>query len=280
MNWTGQAIVFPREKWPEAKRLSEFDLPGVYVLSGFAADEDDLPTVYVGEGDGIRNRIESHFQSKDFWTTGVAFVSKHQSLNKAHIQWLEFALVRQAREAQRCKLDNGNMPQEPALADSEKAGTQTFFKEILKILPLAGLRAFEVPKAVATPQTKFDTAPAATSSEPDTIVVPAQEDGFRKVFLGENCWYAIRIAGGMLDKIKWIAAYQTQPISSITHVAPVARIEPYGEGGKYKIVFSEPALPITKIPFGDAPSGFMQGPKYTTHRKLMTAKTVQDLTVR
>ncbi len=28
-NWTGQAIVFPREKWGDARKLKEFDLPGV-----------------------------------------------------------------------------------------------------------------------------------------------------------------------------------------------------------------------------------------------------------
>jgi hypothetical protein len=281
MNWTGQAVAFPREKWAEARKLKEFDLPGVYILSGYAAEESEFPTVYVGEGDGIRARIDQHAQVKDFWTTGIAFTSKNDALNKAHIQWLEYALVRQAKEVQRCKLDNGNAPQEPAMGDSDKAGTRTFFKEILKILPLVGLRAFETPKAIVSqPQAKPDVAlPGVTlsSMQPDTIVVPAQKDGFQEVFLGKDCWWAIRIAGGMLTKIKWIAAYQSQPISAVTHVAPVKHIEPYGEGGKYKIVFAEPAKPITLIPYGDAPSGFMQGPRYTTYARLMTAKTVQDL---
>jgi hypothetical protein len=97
------------------------------------------------------------------------------------------------------------------------------------------------------------------------------------VFLGENSWYAIRISGGMLPKIKWIAAYQSQPISAITHVARVKHIEPYGDSGKYKVVFAEPARPITVIPYGDAPSGYMQGIRYTTHKKLLAAKSVLDL---
>ena len=109
--------------------------------------------------------------------------------------------------------------------------------------------------------------------EPDTIIVPAQEEGFTNVFLKENAWYAIRIAAGKIPKIKYIAGYQTQPISAITHIAPVAKIEPYGDKGKYKLVFSEPAKPIGPIPFGDA---FMQGPRYTTHQKLQNAKTLTD----
>jgi hypothetical protein len=66
-------------------------------------------------------------------------------------------------------------------------------------------------------------------------------------------------------------------MSAITHVAPVARIEPYGDSGKYKLIFAEPAKPIDPIPFADAPSGFMQGIRYTTHDKLRIAKKVAEL---
>jgi hypothetical protein len=111
-------------------------------------------------------------------------------------------------------------------------------------------------------------------------VVPAQKDGFERVFIGENAWYAIRISGGMLPKIKYAAAYQSQPVSAITHVAPIAQIEPYGDSGKYKLIFSEPAKPIGPIPFADAPSGFMQGSRYTTYEKLQKAKKVTDLYIK
>jgi hypothetical protein len=40
-------------------------------------------------------------------------------------------------------------------------------------------------------------------------------------------------------KIKYIAAYQSNPVSAVTHVAPVSSIEPYGEDGKFKLIFSE-----------------------------------------
>ena len=107
--------------------------------------------------------------------------------------------------------------------------------------------------------------------------MPAQQDGFEKVSIGENCWYAIRIAGGMLQKIKYIAAYRTQPESSVTHYAPVGRIEPYGEESKYKVIFAEPAKAIKPIPFADAPKGSMQGPRYTTFEKLQKAKKLSEL---
>ena len=59
----------------------------------------------------------------------------------------------------------------------------------------------------------------------DTIIVPAHEEGFNEVFLGEDQWYAIRISAAMKDKIKFIAAYQVAPISAITHVAEVKEFQ-------------------------------------------------------
>lgn len=279
MNWTGLGIVFPRTDWPKIKLRSEFSKPGVYILIGYVTD-DDLPTVYIGQGDVVRARLDSHIQNKDFWSKGIAFVSGTASggLNRAHATWLEHALIHQAIKVDRSHLENGTEPQEPQLSEAEKADTQAFLREMLQILPLVGLNAFEIPKAVAQPMAKSDvTAPKANIGGIDTIVVPAQKDGFERVFIGENAWYAIRISGGMLPKIKYIAAYQSQPVSAITHVAPVASIEPYGDSGKYKLVFSEPAKPLGPIPFADAPSGFMQGPRYTTYEKLQKAKKVSDL---
>lgn len=279
MNWTGLGIVFPRAKWSEVRQRQEFSRAGVYILVGYP--EDDLPTIYIGQADGVRNRIEAHYQNKDFWDWGVIFVSNSGGLNRAHVTWLEYALVERATKAGRCRLDNGNAPQQPGLSEAEKADTQAFLKEILQILPLVGLRAFEFPKAVASPRTSVSEIPQAQATlEPDTVIVPAQKEGFERVFLGEDSWHAIRISGGMLDKIKYIAAYQSQPISAITHYAPVDRIEPYGDSGKYRLIFSAKAQPINPIPFADASPGTMQGPRYTTYSQLMAAKKLTDLTGR
>lgn len=119
--------------------------------------------------------------------------------------------------------------------------------------------------------------PGSDTDARDTVIVPARAEGFNDVFLGEHVWYAIRIGGGMLGRIKFIAAYQTAPVSAITHFAPVKQIEPYGDEGKYRLVFTEPAKAIGPIPIGDAPTGSMQGPRYTSLRRLQTATKVTDL---
>lgn len=281
LNWTGVGVAFPRAAWPRIRTRPEFKRPGVYILSGPAENTaDELPTIYVGQGDEIGGRIDSHAATKEFWEWGYAFVSATGAINRAHATWLEQALLQLAQEAARCHLDNAVQPREPSLSESERADTKAFLLEILRILPLLGVRAFEPPVPAATVGQLRATAvaPGTNTDERDTIVVPAWEEGFREVFLAENCWYAVRISGGMLPRIRYAAVYRTAPTSAITHVASVARIEPYGDGGKYRLVFSSPAKPLPKpIPLANAPAGTLQGPRYTTYKKLLSAKRVSDL---
>lgn len=116
------------------------------------------------------------------------------------------------------------------------------------------------------------------ASEVDTVVVPAREDGFQETFLGENRWYAIRIHGTMRPQIKYIAAYRVQPVSAITHIAPVRSIEPWKDTGKFVVNFSEPAKevgPIRLVKTGRVKA--LQNLRYSTRDKLMAAKTLEDL---
>jgi len=279
MNWTGQGVAFRRIEWDQVRRRRELEGAGVYILVGDDGDEEEsLPKLYIGQSDGVKGRIENHILNKDFWDRGVIFVSTNDGLNKAHIAWLEYALIERAMRVGQSRLDNGNVPKEPALSEADKAETEEFFVQLLQILPLADVRAFEFPTAAATPRRNGEGTPASGDGR-DTVIVPARKEGFEKVFLGEHRWHAIRIAGGMLEKIKFIAAYQTQPVSAITHWAAVERIEAYGDRGKYQLIFSEPASKIGPIPLGDAAAGSIQGPRYTSRASLLAAKKIGDLAV-
>lgn len=280
MNWTGLGIAFPREDWTKIKQRTEFGRAGVYILIGRVTD-DDLPTIYIGQGDVLRARLDSHFVNKDFWSSAAVFVSSAAGagLNRAHATWLEHALIQRAHQVNQSHIENGTEPQAPQLSEAERADTQAFMREMLQILPLIGLTCFEQPKTVAAPMAQSTpiSSPTTDADEVDTVIVPAKPEGFQEVFLGENKWRAIRMSGGMREKIKYIAAYRTAPESAITHIAPIDHIESYGDNGKYQVVFSESAKPIGPIPLGNAPSGAMQGLRYTTRAKLQAAKTVSDL---
>jgi len=78
----------------------------VYLLTG-PTETGDGTRIYVGEADDLRSRIDQHITGKDFWTLLIAFVSKDDNLNKAHVRYLEARLCQLAKEAGRAVLDNG-----------------------------------------------------------------------------------------------------------------------------------------------------------------------------
>ena len=92
-NWIGKALVFPRALLPQVKARPELAQTGVYLLLGPRPDgEGDM--LYVGEGDPIRPRLESHYAQKDFWTRAIGFTTTTAGqLNKAHVQFLESRLI-------------------------------------------------------------------------------------------------------------------------------------------------------------------------------------------
>lgn len=123
-----------------------------------------------------------------------------------------------------------------------------------------------------------DLSPDIDADELDTIVVPAREDGFNEEFLKNNRWFAIRISSAMLDKIKYIATYQVAPVSGITHIAEVDRIEKYKDTNKYIVFFkNETTKKISKISLGKKKGMAPQAPRYSSHKTILTAKTLDDL---
>jgi|GEM_PF-186272 len=109
----------------------------------------------------------------------------------------------------------------------------------------------------------------------DTIVVPAREEGFQRVFLGENQWHAIRIGAAMKERLRYIAAYQVAPVSAVTHIAEIQEIRPFENTGKYVVVFRGPANKIGPIALGDSKVS-PQGPVYAERDRLLRAKILED----
>jgi hypothetical protein len=126
--------------------------------------------------------------------------------------------------------------------------------------------------------TQIENTPTIDPSEIDTIVVPAREEGFQEVFLGENRWYAVRIHPSMIPKIHYLAVYQVAPVSAITHVAEVGSIEPWKDTQKYCVAFKEPAHKIGPIPL--VLRGRVTAPqniRYTSFSRLQNASSLDDV---
>ena len=141
-NWTGKGLLFPRASYARVKSRSELTRAGVYVLYGLDAATGQL-RVYVGEGDPVRPRLDTHGSRKDFWTHALVFVSKDDNLNKAHIQYLESRLLAILDETRRADIDNQNRPERPSLSEPDQAEAEGFLQEMLVCLPVLGLSVFE-----------------------------------------------------------------------------------------------------------------------------------------
>ena len=113
----------------------------------------------------------------------------------------------------------------------------------------------------------------------DTIVVPARKEGFDRVFIGENRWWQIKFAKKMQPQIQYIAAYQTKPISQITHIAEIENVKRWENSLKYVVNFKAPAKKLSqpvKYIHGDKTKP-VYCPRFAEHSKLMNAKTLDDL---
>jgi hypothetical protein len=141
-NWTGIALVSPRTELSRLSQRKEVRRTGIYILLGPSDVSASGLAVYVGEGDDVWARLRSHDDSKDFWTWVVIFVSKDDNLTKAHVRWLEAALVKDVSAAKRVELKNGNEPFGGTLPEADVADMEAFLEHVRLLLPTLGADVF------------------------------------------------------------------------------------------------------------------------------------------
>ncbi|GAB3198145.1 GIY-YIG nuclease family protein [Geodermatophilus arenarius] len=144
--WTGTCLAFARADYGEARLRDELRRSGAYVLIGPQEDGRRPSRVYIGEGDEVRTRLDSHHREKDFWTHGYVLTTKDDSLNKAHVRYLEARLLHLAAEADAAVRENGTLPPVPRLGESEEADLEWYLDTTLTLLPLVGVTIFDVVK--------------------------------------------------------------------------------------------------------------------------------------
>jgi hypothetical protein len=150
-NWTGKAVAGPRSEFEGVISRDEAEGSGIYFLTG-SDPESGKPSIYIGEAECIRDRLKSHLQ-KDFWNQVAFFVSKDESLTKAHIRHLEGKLIEQAREVSRALVVN-NQSSGARLPESDRADLETFLEKVNQLLPVLGIELL-VP-TVAKPEAELE----------------------------------------------------------------------------------------------------------------------------
>ena len=94
MNWTGTGQEVSRDAFStfngreEFRRRESTQLYGVTDSDDMTLDleeSDDRPTVYIGQVDGVGERLKLHLETKEFWDRATDFVSSNKGFNRAYI---------------------------------------------------------------------------------------------------------------------------------------------------------------------------------------------------
>jgi hypothetical protein len=147
VNRTIQAIVIPSTRIAEAmsEDWREFQKPGVYLVHG--ATEDGGERLYIGKGEDVAKRVQSHPDKLDFDIMSLLLVtSKDENLNGSQVGWLESSLITAAKDAKKVGLANIQHPEEPLLGKPELATVSEFIDDLILIAQTAGFDFFTPPK--------------------------------------------------------------------------------------------------------------------------------------
>lgn len=129
-----------------------------------------------------------------------------------------------------------------------------------------------------TEEIEVGEVPTDEEKVQDTIVCPAKEDGFKSAFLGEKAWWAVKLSPERIPDIRYIAIYQSAPISKITYYGVVDKIETYKDTGKYIIYLKGEPIKLEKpVKLGKNRQLCPQGPKYSHLDEILNAKTLDDI---
>ena len=167
------AVLIPRSELAVGKSRSELDHPGVYFL--FGEDEDGAkPIVYVGQTEDARKRFDSHNKIKTFWKTAILCISKSQNFTQAHIRYLEWYCIQQAKEVGRYDLDNGQIPPSSThVTEPMEAELLDTFDTIRMLVSTLGFPVFEPMVKSNVPSHLFNVRGGGSDGRGELV-----EDGF------------------------------------------------------------------------------------------------------
>jgi hypothetical protein len=153
-NWTGKAYKIPRIKVKECSDRNDLINTGIYLL--FGKDEDDNDLVYIGEAESVFNRLKQHLSGKEFWNEAIAFISKDDNLNKAHIKYLENRLHDIAVKTKRYKIENSLIPTQSSISESDRAEMEEFIGYVKILVNTLGHKVFDE-KRIFKPKQKQES---------------------------------------------------------------------------------------------------------------------------
>ncbi len=143
-----QVIEVPRSLLPDFLKMPESEQVALYFLFGDAGDGTE-PSVYIGQTGGLRARLASHNEKKDFWQKALVLISRTHSLTQTHTVFLEWHSLQATKAAGRYTLENGNSGTKPHTPAPLQADCLEIFDTGRILLATLGYPVFE-PVATGT----------------------------------------------------------------------------------------------------------------------------------
>ena len=129
------ALAARRTELNELFQRPELERAGVYILSGGIDPVSGKRRAYIGEAENVGERLRQH-KTTEFWDSVIVFTSKDESLNKAHVKYLENRLLTEAGIG-RFKLKQ-NLSRIPNLQEADREDMEDFLYRIRQLLPVLG----------------------------------------------------------------------------------------------------------------------------------------------
>lgn len=138
-----RVIDVPRLLLGEFLKLPEAQQVGFYFLLGDVEDSE-LTKLYIGQsGAGVGTRLSQHHQNKEWWNRALVVVSLTNSITQTHALFLEWSCIREASQAGRYSLDNGNAGTKPHTPLPLEADCLEIFETARTLLATLGYPIFE-----------------------------------------------------------------------------------------------------------------------------------------
>lgn len=142
-DWYGICYKIPRNKIKEASLLDCISNSGVYILLG-DDEETGGKKAYIGESENAYKEVINYNKSKDFWNEALVFVSNDNTLNKAHIKYVEHELYQKAKKCNRFIIENATNPTKSSLSTADGIKADKFIDKVQLITSTLGYRIFDM----------------------------------------------------------------------------------------------------------------------------------------
>ncbi len=139
--WDGQILDMSRDQFTRLSEKRELDLAATYIIFADHFDKGRFgASLYVGQGDDIRQRLAAHVKDKLFWSR--VLICSSPRMNVAMTFNIERAFILAAKNANRYEIANGDDGQTKKLSPEDANYVTNFVETCITTLGFAGIDVF------------------------------------------------------------------------------------------------------------------------------------------